>query len=703
MKLGIKVKINCVLNAIPTDLTFLVCWQIMNDLASLYQKQLTIGCNAINCTNKNCRSCPGFFYEGFEDIESVIQELVGHHSNNNSLCETLSPILINPGMVDQIMNFTDGLQIFEGKGEITEAYTQLFSLIMNNFDYFSHMFLFNNEPMTLDNLNIDIDAFIRYYNAIKNREDYLIDFAPKFYKIMEFIIDTKVDTYHSIRATILLFLYPQYFDPSHVTSHVIPLLSKIMHYEEKALKVFQNELAKDKEVFEVIVKTIQSCLSTYTINKMVSGTGHPHSPENNVFVLFIEALAQFNHEKEQLIEPGMFVNQDFCSQLDYKYEYKMFWDENLSYVQTPSILSYQFKMQLLTLENKSMINRNNKKYIEVKRDSIGQCAMKALQNFSETDYRKLLEISFASEDVEDHGGVTNEFFYCAANQIFSPNFNLFQETDVGDVWFKTPIFEEPHVYRLVGTFVGLAVINSIALPFHFNPILYRKLAGKKMTYDDLNIVYPGFWQSLEFAKEEKQNGSDISDYGMYYAYGYELFGNSCEVDIIPNGGQILVTNDTFDDFIERLTDYLLNKSIEKAFIEFCIGFGKVCNSPIFDLFKWYELDEVFSGEQKYDWIGLKTRAIYEGGYSEQSQTIKDFWIVFNEFNEDEKTLFLRFVTGNHRPRNLKITISRTGDTNKLPTAHTCISLMMLPDYRDIEKIRTGMRICLANPDGFGFV
>jgi len=52
--------------------------------------------------------------------------------------------------------------------------------------------------------------------------------------------------------------------------------------------------------------------------------------------------------------------------------------------------------------------------------------------------------------------------------------------------------------------------------------------------------------------------------------------------------------------------------------------------------------------QDYDFDELERSTEYSGGFSRQSQTIKDFWAVVHELNSQEKRTLLQFTTGSDR-------------------------------------------------------
>ena len=51
-----------------------------------------------------------------------------------------------------------------------------------------------------------------------------------------------------------------------------------------------------------------------------------------------------------------------------------------------------------------------------------------------------------------------------------------------------------------------------------------------------------------------------------------------------------------------------------------------------------------------------------------------------------------------------ITISRFGpDSDKLPCAHTCFNHMLLPEYKDKDKMKNRLLIAINHSEGFGLL
>lgn len=100
---------------------------------------------------------------------------------------------------------------------------------------------------------------------------------------------------------------------------------------------------------------------------------------------------------------------------------------------------------------------------------------------------------------------------------------------------------------------------------------------------------------------------------------------------------------------------------------------------------------------------------YDGGYTNVSQIIKDFWSIVHSFSMDDKQKLLQFTTGSDRVpigglSRLKLVIARNGpDSDRLPTAHTCFNVLLLPEYSTKEKLKDRLIKAISYSKGFGML
>ncbi|XP_052738018.1 ubiquitin-protein ligase E3A isoform X2 [Bicyclus anynana] len=327
------------------------------------------------------------------------------------------------------------------------------------------------------------------------------------------------------------------------------------------------------------------------------------------------------------------------------------------------------------------------------------------------DLKKQLVVEFEGEQGIDEGGVSKEFFQLVVEQIFNPDYGMFtQRPDELTVWFNPTSFETEAQFTLIGIVLGLAIYNNIILAVNFPMVVYRKLMGKKGSFEDLAdwnaTLYNGLKDMLEYT------GSDLEEvyYQTFRICYTDVFGNNIFHDLKENGDDIFVTQENKREFIDLYADFLLNKSVETQFKAFRRGFVMVTDeSQLGMLFRPEEVETLVCGSKNFDFNELEKSTEYDGGYTAESQTIKDFWSIVHSLSLEDKRKLLQFTTGSDRVpvgglSHLKLVIARNGpDCARLPTAHTCFNVLLLPEYENKEKLEDRLMKAISYSKGFGII
>jgi len=108
--------------------------------------------------------------------------------------------------------------------------------------------------------------------------------------------------------------------------------------------------------------------------------------------------------------------------------------------------------------------------------------------------------------------------------------------------------------------------------------------------------------------------------------------------------------------------------------------------------------------------GLEESCLYDDGYDPEHTLIREFWeIVHDDLTPEQHKQLLVFVTGSDRVpirglKDLVFVIQRNGpDSERLPTALTCFSRLLMPEYASKEKMRERLVTAIENSNGFGLV
>ncbi|XP_018332233.1 ubiquitin-protein ligase E3A [Agrilus planipennis] len=342
-------------------------------------------------------------------------------------------------------------------------------------------------------------------------------------------------------------------------------------------------------------------------------------------------------------------------------------------------------------------------------DALVELEMIAMEN--PLDLKKQLVVEFEGEQGIDEGGVSKEFFQLVIEEIFNPDYAMFTfENDSETAWFNPTSFESDAQFTLIGIVLGLAIYNNIILAVNFPMVVYRKLMGKRGSYEDLLEWNPTIYNSLKQLLEYDE--PDIEDVFMQtFRISYQdVFGSIIYHDLKENGDQINVTHQNKHEFVDLYADYMLNKSVEKQFRAFYRGFQMVTDESLLELlFRPEEIELLICGSKNFDFDELEGATEYDGGYTSDTPIIKHFWSVVHSLSMEDKRKLLQFATGSDRVplgglSKLKLVIARNGtDSDRLPTAHTCFNVLLLPEYDTKEKLKDRLIKAINYSKGFGML
>lgn len=107
------------------------------------------------------------------------------------------------------------------------------------------------------------------------------------------------------------------------------------------------------------------------------------------------------------------------------------------------------------------------------------------------------------------------------------------------------------------------------------------------------------------------------------------------------------------------------------------------------------------GDPEITLEALKKSAHYEDFEDENDVTVRYLWTAVENFTNEDRSRFLRFVTGRRRlPTPLYIAKAKTSSpVNSLPESATCSHTLYLPSYSNAviaeEKLRYAAYNCVA--------
>lgn len=152
-----------------------------------------------------------------------------------------------------------------------------------------------------------------------------------------------------------------------------------------------------------------------------------------------------------------------------------------------------------------------RKELRVNRESLLKDALSTVRGWSVRDFRKSWRIRMAGEEGIDAGGLSRAFFALLTEAVFNPDLGLFTFSGVDRVCYQVnPASEEDclvvpgltgarqdlQLLRIVGRFIGAALLQKYLMSAHLTRPLYKHIVGDVVTFDDLEFFDPSTFNRL---------------------------------------------------------------------------------------------------------------------------------------------------------------------------------------------------------------
>jgi hypothetical protein len=349
----------------------------------------------------------------------------------------------------------------------------------------------------------------------------------------------------------------------------------------------------------------------------------------------------------------------------------------------------------------------------VLRTSYFQIMAKSPAEFRE----RKIEIKLAGEEGLDYGGITREWLGLLVKDLVNPDFALFtfaSEEKNTVVPCKGSFVNPEHLsyFKFVGRIMAKAIIDNNSIGLHLTRYVYKYILSRPCDLSDLELADPAFYNSLIWVRDNPIDGV----LHLTFSLGYEEFGESRTVDLVPNGSQISVTEENKLEYIRLLCEYKLFNGIELQLSALKSGLLEILREDIVRIFDEHELELLICGIPEINVDDWKSNTLYFG-YKESSKVITWFWKAVKSFSDVSKAKLLQFVTGSsmlpyegfsHLQGNneiQKFSIHRiSAQIDSLPTAHTCFNQLNLPDYSSYENLLKCLTLAINEcATGFGFI
>ncbi|XP_048376314.2 E3 ubiquitin-protein ligase NEDD4-like isoform X4 [Stegostoma tigrinum] len=346
-------------------------------------------------------------------------------------------------------------------------------------------------------------------------------------------------------------------------------------------------------------------------------------------------------------------------------------------------------------------------------------------NILEESYRRIMSlkrpdvlkarlwIEFESEKGLDYGGVAREWFFLLSKEMFNPYYGLFEYSATDNYTLQinpnSGLCNEDHLsyFKFIGRVAGMAVHHGKLLDGFFIRPFYKMMLGKPITLKDMESVDGEYFNSLKWILE-----NDPTELDLRFCIDEENFGQTYQVDLKPNGSDMVVTNENKREYIDLVIQWRFVNRVQKQMNAFMEGFTELIPIDLIKIFDENELELLMCGLGDVDVNDWRQHTVYKNNYCTNHPVIQWFWKAVLLMDAEKRIRLLQFVTGTSRvPMNgfaelygsngpQLFTIEQWGTPDKLPRAHTCFNRLDLPPYESFEDLREKLLMAVENAEGF---
>ncbi|KAL3320844.1 Ubiquitin-protein ligase E3B [Cichlidogyrus casuarinus] len=303
-------------------------------------------------------------------------------------------------------------------------------------------------------------------------------------------------------------------------------------------------------------------------------------------------------------------------------------------------------------------------------------------------------------------------------------------------------FKDNHLqlFEFLGKMLAKAIYEGILVDVPFATFFLTQLLGREKTgcysfLDELATLDRELYKGLTQIKHYE---GDVSDLALTFSYNEDKLGLIEVHDLCPGGRYIPVTNDLKISYVHKVAHFRMYKQIRAQSASFIRGFYSILNPAWLNMFSADELQKLISGDSaNIDIEDLKKYTKYTGGFHAKHRVIVWLWdILKRDFDEKDRSLFLKFVTSCSKPPLLGFCYldpqfcircvqyshedQDPGDSfgsvmkaffnlnsqpreeaaARLPTASTCFNLLKLPNYSSRTLLKEKLLYAIHSNAGF---
>jgi E3 ubiquitin-protein ligase HUWE1 len=118
-------------------------------------------------------------------------------------------------------------------------------------------------------------------------------------------------------------------------------------------------------------------------------------------------------------------------------------------------------------------------------------------------------------------------------------------------------------FKFIGRIVGKAIYEQQLLDCYFVKAFYKIILGMSLTYHDVEDYDNELYKNLKWCLENSVEGL-----GFVFSETVEYFGKTEEIEIVPGGKDMDVTDDNKYEYVQKMALHKLYNSVKKQIDNF---------------------------------------------------------------------------------------------------------------------------------------
>eukprot|EP00040_Diaphanoeca_grandis_P007401 m.40792 g.40792 ORF g.40792 m.40792 type:complete len:724 (+) comp18615_c0_seq1:74-2245(+) len=364
----------------------------------------------------------------------------------------------------------------------------------------------------------------------------------------------------------------------------------------------------------------------------------------------------------------------------------------------------------LSMQDPNHDGDNRRLQIYLRRENILEDSFTAMIQLQPKEWCRDLFVKFHEEEGLDYGALTNEWLVTMLDSMALPEFALF--THVGAAGYSHPSpaskYQENHLgyFKLFGFALAKAFLESVVLRVRMSNLVLKLLLNQQAgALVDLEHFDGELHKNLTWML--KNNIEGVID--ETFATDMTVLGETTIVEMIPNGGQIPVTEQNKIQFVDFKAKSAMLHGIQHQVEALRSGFNELLPASLLRDFSVADLHESLSGISNISVIDWKKNTDVSPALTQEQ--ISMFWEIVGEMTAEQRSKLLFFATAsaspppggfcNLRPNKFKLA-TETMAAGALPTAHACFCVLVLPTdiFVDYESFRHKLKLAANECEGF---